>query len=835
MQFSTANYITGRSPGDALFATPTQVQLKYTLGSAPPSAALQVGAFGSHSLSFTTQTGTFARAFASMPIPNLSVQAAPCCNTPSTLNISLFPAYVPPGNYSSELSVIPINVIAQPVLVEVDLTVTAPPTWLTTSATSVTFPGFTRDNPPSAPLQLKITSLGAAQNFTIQTHSVTPAGVNWFTVSPVSGATPTTLNITFNASALSKMARGTFVGYFDIVAPGAPDSPLRIMVFATVFPNTDFTLDPPTLTFAYTLGDPAAAPQTVGLDGVSSPIANTQNLSFTTSVATANGDPIWLHAAPAQVCVAGNSTCSSPTMNVSLDSTVVNSLATGAHVAYLNLTSPANTGDTTDDPTNSTTAAYVTVNLNVSPAPPSTSITQVLSQIADGGGWQTKIVLVNTDTVNAAPFTLRFWPGQDTPPTLVPVLTTGALNDFTLSDTIPAGGSKTYLTQGSTSGPLWQGWGELYAPRSVGGTAVFRQSVTADQDEEGAVPLKPPDGTRFVLPFDCTSTSGESYVTSMAIINSSGDQSTNVTASAYDTNGVPISLPSGPSSIPLTQKGHAAFAVCGGSGSDRLGALTGKQGTLVFSNPSASIAGLGLRFSSRNAFTSIGTLTTGNMEQRIAQVADGGLWKTGIVIVNMDSVQAGVTIRFYRSTLTSPGISLSLENPGLVGSVYTSSTNIPPNGSLWLATQGTSNNLWEGWADVTSNANINGFAIFRHRPSDAGDSEGAVPFTVPGGNRFLLPFDNTNGFVTSMAMVSPDSSQATITAAFRDPTGATITPGYNTMSLTGHTAFALTDSLPFYVGGSGVADFTTTGTELFGIGLLFNPKNSFTSVPILKR
>jgi hypothetical protein len=850
VSFTTANYITGRTAGDALFTTPQQIVLNYTLGGTPPTASFNVNSFSLSQLPFALLVSPGAGPAST--VPHLLFTPTLCCVTPgftspSGVTVTLSSSQIlPPGLYVLPINVTPINTIGGAAIVNAALTVAAPPTWLTTDKNVVSFPSYTLGTSAFPPAEIvRITSLGAGTNFSITQQSTTPPGVNWFTVTPTSGAGPQPLTVSLNTAVLNRLGRGQFTGYFDIFSsrtpgsgptPGqfgqpslpqngaAPNSPVRVLVFATVFPNPDFTIDPTTLNFVYVPGGPTPATATFSLDKVSNPLGNDNGLMFSPGVTLANPrDPMFIKAAPSASALPG-------TFNVSVDSTALGQLNTGDHIAYLDMNAPTGPNDG-QDPPNSYTAGRVSVTLSVSNQPLNTNITQVLAQIADGGGWQTRIVLVNTDTVNAAPFTLRFWPGQDTPLTLAPVLSTGALTTFTLSDTIPKGGSRTILTQGSASPPLWQGWVELTAPPSVGGTAVFHHSSGSNQDNEGAVPLKSPDGNLFILPFDCTSPdSTHTFGTSMAIINADSAQTANVTVTAYDENANPIALPASASNFSLEARRHQAFSL-----TDKFSALAGKRGTVVFTTTAGQLAGLGLRFSSRQAFTSMQTLTgvTGATSKRIAQIADGGGWKTTIVVVNLDSVPAGVTIRFNRSALT-PTATLALQDPGLVGSVYTTQTSIPANGSLWISTQGTSSTLWEGWATVTSNANIDGFAIFRNQFSDTADSEGAVPFSSPGGTRFLLPFDNTSGFVTSMALVSPDSSGAMITGTFRSPDGTPVNPFMNSLSLTGHTAFRLIDP-PFTVSGSGVGDFSTTGTEVFGIGLLFNPRNSFTSLPILKR
>ena len=157
------------------------------------------------------------------------------------------------------------------------------------------------------------------------------------------------------------------------------------------------------------------------------------------------------------------------------------------------------------------------------------------------------------------------------------------------------------MTQGSTlsSDPLWQGWGELTAPTSVGGTAVFRNISASDPNQlsEGAVPLKPADGSRFVLPFDASVTDpAHAYGTSMALMNASATGDANITVTAFDESGTSIPLPAAKPHFTMVARAHQAFGI---TDPDRFPVLSGKRGTLVFTTVGGQLAGLGLRFSLR--------------------------------------------------------------------------------------------------------------------------------------------------------------------------------------------------------------------------------------------
>jgi hypothetical protein len=467
------------------------------------------------------------------------------------------------------------------------------------------------------------------------------------------------------------------------------------------------------------------------------------------------------------------------------------------------------------------------------------TVTQVFSQITDGSGFRTKILLVNGDTTTDAPFTLHFWPGKRSTPGIVPAFKSApgcSVQNSIWQGTIPKGGSITCETTGSASDPRWEGWGELNSSASVGGMAVYGIS-TPTQDKEGAVRLKPPDGSSFLLPFDCTQPDPtmNQFVTSMAIIDPDPTNSSMVTVTAFDESGNPLVLQESYAQFSMPPRGHDAFETCGPLGRFS-SALDGKRGVLIFSAQGGPIAGLGLRFSPLDTYTSIETLTTGAPSGKFAQIAEGGgSWQTFLTAINMGTSATHITFTFHPSTVNLSNATLNLAVPlAFTGPLtYTTPAAIPPNGSVTISTAGSASApVWQGSADVTSENNvpITGFAVFRSVPSGSPASEGSVPFAT-GGSHFLLPFDNTDTYASSFALVSPSPSN--ISVAIRDTNGQNIgtTPINN---FVGHTA---SDSPSYFgvAGKAGILDFTnTSGLDIFGVGVLINPHHSFTALPIIR-
>ncbi|MCC6389413.1 MAG: hypothetical protein IT167_02325, partial [Bryobacterales bacterium] len=388
----------------------------------------------------------------------------------------------------------------------------------------------------------------------------------------------------------------------------------------------------------------------------------------------------------------------------------------------------------------------------------------------------------------------------------------------TLSGAIPVGGSRTISTLG-TDTLLSQGWAELTSTRLVSGLGVFRQRVEGRPDQEAAVSATAPSN-HFVLPFDNT----QSFVSSMALVNTNGAQSRAIAASPRAEDGSPLLG----DSVNLPPLGHNAFVMA-----ERFPSMAGLRGSVDFTSPAADFSALGLRFNPGGAFTSLPTLNVPlnssgqSTTQIISQIADGSAWKTTITLVNLDTVPAPFTLRFWRQN--GSNLPIPLAGGGSADSV---DGTIPAGGVRVIETLGGTTDLVQGWAELTTTRNIGGLAVFRQRVTGRPDQEAAVTLTTTS-NKFVLPFDNTDNFVTSMALVNVSATLGTtINVVIRDESGQQI--GTDTISLSGrgHTAFTLPGRFASSVNRRGTTEFTSTGTQITGLGLRFNPGGAFTSFPV---
>ena len=365
-------------------------------------------------------------------------------------------------------------------------------------------------------------------------------------------------------------------------------------------------------------------------------------------------------------------------------------------------------------------------------------------------------------------------------------------------------------------------WGELQTANSIGGYAIFRQRVEGRPDQEAAVPLAS-RVSRFTLPFD-----NIGFVTSMALVNANATQGASSTAFFRGADGAPISQ----ALVNLSSRAHTAFAL-----PDLIPDIANRRGVVEFSFDNPDMTALGLRFSSGGAFTSFPVLSFDDPilsapTRSLSQLVDGGGWKTTFVLANMDTAPAAFTLRFWQDN----GTPFPLQFEGVIGDASeTFATTIPVGGSVTLFTRGVDPKTSQGWAELSTTNKIGGLAVFRQAVPGSPDQEAAVPLTTSG-SRFVLPFDNTQSFVTSMALVNSNGTNpASVSVIIRDETGLQIGVDSITVGPRGHTAFALPAQFPIVTSRRGIIEFSASGGNLSGLGLRFNPTGAFTSVPILPK
>jgi large repetitive protein len=228
-----------------LTVSPLSLVFAYQIGSAaPPSQTLQVGSTSGAQLSFS------AGALTSWLNVSPSQGSAP-----TAVYVSISPKNLLAGTYNGQVQIGAGT--AQPLTIPVTLTVTPAPIPLSPSPSSVslTFPVGSAATTQT----IQLTSVGSpSAAFTAAASSTG----NWLSVTPSSGATPSTLTIGISPGSLA--GGSTYTGNITVTPASGTQITIPVSVTVTVPP---ITASPASLAFTYQIGGAASAPapQTIQL------------------------------------------------------------------------------------------------------------------------------------------------------------------------------------------------------------------------------------------------------------------------------------------------------------------------------------------------------------------------------------------------------------------------------------------------------------------------------------------------------------------------------------------------------------------------------------------
>jgi len=218
-----------------------------------------------------------------------------------------------------------------------------------------------------------------------------------------------------------------------------------------------------------------------------------------------------------------------------------------------------------------------------------------------------------------------------------------------------------------------------------------------------------------------------------------------------------------------------------------------------------------------------------------AHIAAGGSWTTLISLVNTSTVPISVATSFYRddgSALTLP-ITITAQGASQTTTAASVNATIKPNATLQISLGAQMQSLATGWARVLSSGPAGGFAIFRTSSSNSPVSEGTVPLQSQAVSAITIPYDNTGGFATGVALANLSASSTILTATSWDDSGNQLGTQNITLAASGHTSFVVATQFPETIGAGGVLVFKSTSLGIAGLGLRFSPFGTFTSVPTL--
>jgi hypothetical protein len=128
----------------------------------------------------------------------------------------------------------------------------------------------------------------------------------------------------------------------------------------------------------------------------------------------------------------------------------------------------------------------------------------------------------------------------------------------------------------------------------------------------------------------------------------------------------------------------------------------------------------------------------------------------------------------------------------------------------------------QGWAEVNATGKIGVMASFALQSSGTRGEEAAIS-GVQSGNSIFMPFDNTQGFTTAVAIANSNATQ-TLTVALTFLTDAGVSSSATlVLPPKAHTAFDVPTAYPALANSRGSIHFTASTPDIAVTGLQFSP------------
>ncbi|MEP6715476.1 MAG: choice-of-anchor D domain-containing protein, partial [Terriglobia bacterium] len=357
----------------------------------------------------------------------------------------------------------------------------------------------------------------------------------------------------------------------------------------------------------------------------------------------------------------------------------------------------------------------------------------ILSQVADGGGWRTTLNLINPST---APVTYQMNLIDHSGGALPIETGPGTASQF--SGTIAPGASVTYTSSGNRGSQ--DGLANVASTQPLVASGVFSFSAAGGPTFEAAVPALAAKSQTLLLPFD--NTNGKS--TGLALANN-GSSAATIAFVYRPESGSAAAL--GAQTLAASSK--TAFVL-----TDKYPQLQNARGTLTMDAGSPALTALGIRGLPTGAFTSLPVYPVSPVDpvvsrQILSHVIDGGIWQSTITLINTDTQPATYELRIFDSAGNPAQTKLN----GTAAAIFSGS--ISPLSSVTLVTQGASAPTpLDGWADVTSNQHLQAQLVFDQNTPGQPVFEAAVPAVGDGQSSVAMPFDNSDGLVTGVAVTN---------------------------------------------------------------------------------
>ncbi len=216
-----------------------------------------------------------------------------------------------------------------------------------------------------------------------------------------------------------------------------------------------------------------------------------------------------------------------------------------------------------------------------------------------------------------------------------------------------------------------------------------------------------------------------------------------------------------------------------------------------------------------------------------AQLVSGGGWATTITLHNNGTSTAQVHLDFYGDDGAPLFLPFTFPQGGSARSGTSLDTTMGA-GEQWVvrtAGSGFMAGTSAGWVQVRSDGSVAGFAVFS-LTSGANLNEAVVPLETRNPANFTVPFDNTAGYTTGVAIANVSGQATSIPLTIRDDKGFKIASDSIALPAHGHTAVVVPTGYPGAANRRGNLQFDTpSGGQINVLGLSFNPTLNFSSLP----
>jgi hypothetical protein len=212
-----------------------------------------------------------------------------------------------------------------------------------------------------------------------------------------------------------------------------------------------------------------------------------------------------------------------------------------------------------------------------------------------------------------------------------------------------------------------------------------------------------------------------------------------------------------------------------------------------------------------------------------AHFASGAGWDTIITLVNKGTANAQTQVNFYDESGNPSTLPLDFPQGGASStSAPTYSQVLKPGAVLVIDSQGGATTS-VGSAQLLSDGKVSGFLIFRYLPTV---QEAAVPLQVQNSSTYTLPFDNTGGISTGIALSATSTSSTAVQILVQNDSGTTIVTDTITLPGRGHTSFVLGTRYSATGNVRGTIQFQAPpGAEIGVIGIRALASGAYTTIP----